>query len=107
MIFSESRFDELRSGRCRSDTRQPRCCSSSASSYVPPRPGEARFTPLFLGLVGGIGGADLLQHGRRQGGDLADELLHVFALHWRGGELQLLALIQEVLVLLPGVEGEA
>src|SRR5215813_3068453 len=76
-------------------------------SYAPPDPGEARFHALFLCLVGGIGVADLLQHGRRQGADLADELLQVFALHRRSDELQLLDLIEEVLVLHRGVKGAA
>src|SRR5262245_31672860 len=91
--LSEGRCDGLRGGRCRRETRQRRSCSSPFSQLIscPSLSLESpRVRALFLCLVGGIGGADLLQHGWRQGGDLADELLQVFALHWRSGELQLL-----------------
>src|SRR5215468_7312285 len=81
----------------------------SGAAYLMPLadPGEARFHALFLCLVGGIGVADLLQHSGRQGADLANELLQVFALHRRGDELQFLDLIEELLVLHRGVKGAA
>src|SRR6266545_5482757 len=82
-------------------------CPSYARPMPLADPGEAQFHALFLCLVGGIGGADLLQHGGRQGADLLDKLLQVFALHRRSGELQLLDLIEEVLVLHRGVKGAA
>src|SRR5882757_7380475 len=85
--------------------------ASAGLSYARPMPladpGEAQFHALFLCLVRSIGGADLLQHGGRQGADLLDELLQVFALHRRSGELQLLDLIEEVLVLHRCVKGAA